>query len=158
METNETIKERRESLGRSMDEVAAEIGLTWNEYWDVEAHADEIETAVALMHVKSLCRVLGFHFFDLFAIQCPFCHDATLVSTEYSLPRNQLIRQKREEKKLSISELADRLGFYDEAVEKMERDPDFLETWPMEHISNLAREIGVPVQILLGVKCPVCNH
>jgi hypothetical protein len=53
--------------------------------------------------------------------------------------------------------LADRLGFYENAVFEMEASEDFLERWPIELIRTLSRELLLPLQTLLDYPCPKCG-
>ena len=94
---------------------------------------------------------------SLFEMPCPFCCGA-IVLDDYSLPRNVLIRKKRENKGLSADQLGDRIGFATVAVNNMEADPAFLETWALVYIQELAEAIDVPFQVLLAVKCTTCNN
>jgi DNA-binding XRE family transcriptional regulator len=138
-------------------QVAQRAGLSIDEYFDVELHPDEIYTVTPLGTVKNLAHVLGFDFMSLFEMPCPFCCGA-IVLDDYSLPRNVLIRKKRENKGLSADQLGDRIGFATVAVNNMEADPAFLETWALVYIQELAEAIDVPFQVLLAVKCTTCNN
>lgn len=69
----EVIKATRERLGLTLDDVAKQSGLSWNEYFDVELHDDEALDVVHLRYLKKLCEVLRLHPLDLFGIECAFC-------------------------------------------------------------------------------------
>ncbi len=158
MNVNEKIKARREELGLKDSEIAKQISLSWNEYFDIELHQDEIFEVVELRRVKKLCQVLNFDFSDLFEMKCPFCEEGKQYPKDYSLPRNELIHKRRTEKGLSASELGDRIGFEETAVNDMEKDPNYLETWAIDYIKDLSRVIDVPLQILLDIKCAKCDR
>lgn len=158
MEINEKIKLRRKKNGLTDLEVAAQVGLTIHEYCDVEWHPDEIFTVTELREVKKLCEVLQLEFLDLFDMVCAFCDESKPFPQEYLLPRNELLRTTRTRIGLSAEELGDRIGFEEVAIIQMERDPDYLETWSIDLIKALSNETGVPLQVLLNVKCRKCRR
>jgi DNA-binding XRE family transcriptional regulator len=157
MDVNEKIKRRRKELGLSDTEVANKVGLSIHEYGDVEQHADEIFAVVELLRVKEICQMLKFDFFELFDMNCSFCREGNQHLESYSLPRNDLIRKRRIEMGLSVEELGDRIGFEETAVKDMEKDTDYLETWPINYVKDLSAITSVPFQILLNVKCAKCG-
>ncbi len=158
MRVHEKITKRRNELGISVRDAARGIGVSLEEYNDIEGHADEISTVTHLSEVKQLCALLKCEFLDLFGMRCDFCTKSLRSDEELLLPRNELIRRRRELRGLSAFELADRLGCSEVAVEEMEGDEDFLESWSIDLIRNLAREIRVPLQILLKVRCKKCDR
>jgi hypothetical protein len=155
---NEKITQKRQNLGLSDTYVSSKIGITIDEYFDIETYPDEIFTVTILREVKSLLNLLTLDFFELFEIECAFCDLKKFFNSEYLLSRNELIKKKRLAKSISPKELGDRLGFYEVAIAKMEKDENFLEGWVIENIANLANELDIPFQILIGVKCKRCNH
>lgn len=158
MDVNEKIEARRNELGLSDVEVAKQVGLEIAWYGDVEAYPNEIYTTVELRKVKQLCEILKFDFFDLFEMKCVFCQENHLYLPDYSFPRHELICKKRIEHGLSQEELGHEVGFHVDAVRNFENDPDFLETWPIEYINNLADILRIPSQVLLNVKCRKCKR
>ncbi len=158
MNVNEKIKARREELGLKDSEIAKQISLTWNEYFDIELHQHEILQVVELRRVKTLCQVLNFEFSELFEMRCHFCEEGKQYLKDYSLPRNELIHKRRTEMGLSASELGDQIGFEEAAVNDMEKDQNYLETWAIDYIRDLSRVIDVPLQILLNIKCAKCGR
>ena len=157
IDVTQKIAKRRMELNLKDTQVARQAGLSIDEYCDIEQHADEIYTVTPLGTVKNLVHVLGFDFMSLFEMPCAFC-GGEIIADEYSLPRNVLIRKRRENKNLSSDQLGDQIGFNAVAVDNMEFDPEFLETWPLDCIQILAQAIDVPLQILLAVKCGSCNN
>jgi DNA-binding XRE family transcriptional regulator len=155
---NEKITQKRENLGMSDTFVSSKIGITIDEYFDIEAYPDEIFTVTSLREVKSLLNLLSLDFFELSEIQCAFCAQKKPFLEEYFLPRNELIKKKRLGKGMSPEELGDILGFYEITITNMEKDANFLEEWVIENIANLANELDIPIQILLGVKCKRCSR
>jgi DNA-binding XRE family transcriptional regulator len=158
MEVHERIKRRRTELGIPEQEAAREVGITVDSYCDIEMHADEIRTVTHLGEVKRLCNLLGLAVPELFDLRCPFCDEGIGYSEDFLLPRNELVRRRRESMGLSVYELADLLGFHEVAVQEMERNEDFLESWSIDLIHNLSKEISVPLQVLLKIRCKRCGR
>lgn len=111
-----------------------------------------------LSQVKRLCQTLGLNILKLFDIPCAYCEQDKTFEQDYLLPRNILIRKKRIELDLSEEELGDRIGFESEAIHDMEHAPDYLDEWSFDYIKELASVLGVPIQILLAVKCIRCGR
>ncbi len=155
---NEKIRTRRIELGLNDVITAQQAGLSKMNYFDIELHPDEIYTVTDLWQVKKLVDVLELDFLDLFDIQCTFCNGKEGFLNDYLLPRNEIIQKKRKSLNLSQEELGVRVGFYEIAIIEMEREPDFLESWSIELINDLANIIKVPLQILLHVKCSKCGR
>ena len=158
MSVNERIALRRKELGLTDVETARRCGLSISEYDDIERYAEEIFELVPLHSVKRLCDVLQVDFFDLFEIPCAFCEGGKSFVEEYRLPRSEVIRKRREAKGWSADELGDRVGFYEVEIHKLEQEQGHLESWRLDSIKELAAEIEVPLQVLLGVKCRKCGR
>ena len=158
MNVNEKIKVRRQELGLTDVEVAKLAGLSIQDYFSIEMHVDEIVLYPHLYEVKEILKILKIDFFDLFEMHCDSCEEDKQYPKDYSLPRNELIHKRRTEMGLSASELGDRIGFEEAAVNDMEKDPNYLETWAIDYIKDLSRVIDVPLQILLNIKCAKCGH
>ena len=156
MDPNEKIKARRQEFGLTVVEVAKKVGLSIHDYGDIEMQVNEVFLYPELKYVKKICEVLKFNFFELFDMHCPFCEEGKQYLKDYSLPRSELIQKRRTEMGLSTSELGDDIGFEESAINDMEKDPNYLETWPIDYIKDLSRVIDVPLQILLNVKCAKC--
>lgn len=157
MTPNQRIALRRREMNLSHDDVAERTGMSFNEYWDLEQHADEAEEVVDLAQLKAVCGVLGLDLLTLFDVACSFC-DKRGFKEEYLLQRSDLIRIRRVDLGLSVHELADYVGFEDAAIVDMEANSAFLETWSINLIRKLADRLGIPLQVLLGVKCGRCGR
>jgi transcriptional regulator with XRE-family HTH domain len=152
------IKAARERLGLTLDDTATQSGLSWNEYFDVELHGDEAFTVVHLRHLKKLCEVLQLGLLNLFGIECAFCGRHEQAAAVPPVPRDKLIRTRREAFGLTQDQVGDLIGFETVAIVDMEKDPDFLERWSVELIVELAGYLELPVQVLLGVRCSKCGR
>lgn len=154
---NEQIEKRRIELGLSMENAADSIDLNLDSYYDIELHDDEVYS-IPIIFVKKLFKILMFDFLELFEIPCAFCMRNEPYLDEYGLLRNELVQKRRISKKISKEEISDRLGFYEIAITNMEDDKDILEEWSIELITDLSRELEIPLQVLLGVKCSKCGR
>lgn len=151
MKINEKIKERREHLGLSDTDIVERTNISIYEFGDIEAYPDELITVTYLKEVKELCVILKFDVFELFGISShyPLKSEKETNHINYTLPRQKLIKKKREELKLSQEELGDNIGFNIIAIEEMEKDEEFLEKWTMELIIKLAKELKLPLNSLI---------
>src|SRR6266542_1821569 len=112
MKAGDRIRSRRVELGLRDVDVAERVGLSIYEYGDLEQHADEFATAIALKDAQRLCGMLGLSLLDVLEIP------GTAVSS--SVSPQQLIRDAREREGLTVAELADHIGFTDETVQSIE--------------------------------------
>jgi transcriptional regulator with XRE-family HTH domain len=152
----EQIKAWRQRLGLTRTEVAHAIGAQYS-YYGIELHEGEIfETP--LEQVNKLCQILQGSIWDLFSLICEFCSHKTAFSAEFLLPRNKLVRLRRLAKGWSTEELGDRIGFFTETVEEIEAAENYLDSWSFNLINELARLLGVPVHLLLSLKCGQCGR
>jgi transcriptional regulator with XRE-family HTH domain len=158
MEVNEAIRARRVELGLSVLELATKADLSVAEYDDIEDYADEATTVAHVRKLKLICQLLGLQLLELLGVPCDFCETHQRYSEDYRLPRNRLIASRRDALGLSRLELADKLGFYEQAVIEMEEREDFLESWSIELVSKLSGVIGVPLHVLLAIPCPRCGR
>jgi len=157
MKPNELIRARREGLGLSPADVAMTASLGIPAYRDIEAYEDEAFTRAHLQALRSICEMLGLDLLSIFGIECQFC-SGDYPDALFHVARNALISQRRMALGLTDEQLGDRIGFEAIAIEKMEKDPDFLELWSVELIQQLATELGIPVHALLRVRCLKCGH
>jgi DNA-binding XRE family transcriptional regulator len=155
---NQTIREARTRLRLRDTDVAARAGLSIHEYCDVESYEDEAFRVVHLGKMRRLCDVLGLDILDLFAIGCASCGKREQVATGHQGPRDEMIRARRANLGLTQDQLGDLIGFETVAIADMETDPDFLETWSVELIVELAGHLELPAQVLLGVICKKCGQ
>jgi len=157
MKPSEKIIAQRQKLRLTDIEVAKQAGLSLNNYFDIEHHDEEIFLYPPLRKVKIICKILGLSCFELLNLSCNFCIDGKSYVEDYLLPRNELIKNRRKIMKLTTEKLGEYVGFHAIEIEKLEKDPDHIETWPIDFIKDLAKVINVPLQILLDIKCEKCN-
>ena len=141
---SEIIKERRQALKIPVAEIIQRLGITTEEYRDIEQHPDELMTVVPLTKTIKLCDILAINLLDLI-------DDTTTEPSvlETTLSRHELIRQERKSIGLSCRELGDRLGFDENEMSLLETEPDHIDSWPIAYIKELAQALNVPSHILL---------
>jgi DNA-binding XRE family transcriptional regulator len=61
------LRTAREQTGRSIDTMAALLGITREAYWDLESSDDEVLTCLSIAQFAVLCRTLGMAPRALFA-------------------------------------------------------------------------------------------
>src|ERR1700676_366490 len=134
MRAHEVIQKAREQAGMSDTEAAARSGLSIYEYGDVEAHDDEFTTAIPLSAARPICRALHLNLEELLALEPLAGADlrSAFPADLAGLSRNVVLRKKRESLGLSVTEMADAIGFEDTAIERAEADNDYLETLPVQ--------------------------
>lgn len=155
---NEKIKARRLALGLTDVSVAEELGVSIAAYIDIEGDESEILTLIPLNKVRKLCDILHLNCLELFGLSCAFCE--TNQNTYYEKNgRDELIKTKRLEKGLTTEDLADRVGYYGASIEAIEAgDTNHLDSWVFEEVLDLAKNLDLPPQLLLGFKCSRCGR
>jgi len=138
---NQTIRQRRIELGLTERDVADSCGITIDAYCDVELYADELNACLELKDVRRLSGVLELGLFALFGLD-----DAAAGTSN----RNCVIAKQRLLLGMSVEQLAEQLGFEAHAVEEMERDPDFLESWSVKLVERLSAALKIPLEVLLS--------
>lgn len=150
MKTHETIQTRRLELGLSESEVASQTGISIHEYGDIEQYAEEFTSVLPLSAARRLCEVLGLDMLRLIGLDSGSTPNAPVSQPISQLvPRNEQVSQGRNALGISRDQLAERLGFEEEILEKIESDPQFLETLPIELAIALAKELVLPPQFFL---------
>lgn len=146
MSVADAIKAARERKGLTDVEAADRSGLSIYEYGDVEAYDHEAAAVVNLKHLKALCRVLDIDLFELFSLEKP---QSSFLSYDLNR-RDAIILDRRTALTLTQDELGDKVSFNRIAIQEMESDSAFLETWCLEDIVQLAEALGVPPWVLIG--------
>jgi transcriptional regulator with XRE-family HTH domain len=152
MRAHEVIRKAREQAGLSDTDIAARSGLSLYEYGDIETYADEFTTAISLAAAKAICRAVHLHLSDVIALE-PLGRDAghlAVPSDLAGLPRNVLLRKRREALGLSLNQLADAIGFEDIVIERAEANSDLLETLPIRVVADLAASLQLPLRSLIA--------
>ena len=163
---------RIEELGLEPLAVAerANVDLIWVE----ELESEENLEAWTVKDVKRVVDVLEMDPLDLFGVKCAYCGKGVDDGEELGiLPRNELIRRRREELGLSKEDLLAKAGLtewfvrvgdtewtrtYMNEYGGIEDSPDAIDELDFWDVKRENKVLKLPLQLLLGVKCPKCGR
>lgn len=117
------VRQQRQNLAMSEDDIATILSMTSAEFCDLEAYPDEWRTVVPTIRIKVLFRLLKI---DMRRVVCP----ATKTLEIRSL--NEFIRSRRLELGLSPSEFAEKVGFDQLFCDVIENYALGLELYPVQ--------------------------
>ena len=149
MNPAEIIKQRRLEKGLKEKDVWSSAGMTQSEYQDVEWDESEAFTALPLKWLRRICAYLDLDMLALIDGCLPASTVGEVPEDWICLRRHKLIEAARLRRGWSQDELGDQIGFQTVAIERMERDGAFLESWPVDLITELASLLDVPRTLLL---------
>jgi hypothetical protein len=165
---------RIRELGLDTNEVAACADID-RIMVDELAMDDQEVDAWPLGDLKRLVDVLGVDLLELLGVSCAYCEriDAG-CRTLQALPRNELIRRRREQLGLSKQDVLDQAGWtewfarvsdqdyghaYMREYAGIEDEPDSIDELMLYDVQRLNdRVLKLPLHLLLGVKCPKCGR
>lgn len=164
IETNDLIRERREALGLSEEELATRVGMSVND--DLEAYSWELLATLQLREARRLVKVLGIDLAGLLDLEgCECCPTLDAHPEWRGLPRHRLMEKRRNEVGLSRAEVGARADwFYDgsradgmaryclsaEGVARLESDEEAIEDQIIGGLLQLASIIGLPFPLLVA--------
>jgi transcriptional regulator with XRE-family HTH domain len=134
-------KKKREAKGLSEREVAGMIRSDFQEslLWDFESGDDYDIDGWLLGDFKRYCAALEIkptEFADI-----PVCELA-------NLPLPALVKTRREQKGLTVEELAERIGYFPMVIEALESDRTDLEVC-IDALRSVGAELDIPFRLLL---------
>lgn len=132
------IRDRRNHLGLSAEDLAGSCGLSIAEYSDIEGYDDELYMVVSLDTVACLCDHLAITLEKLYST--PFSE--TLLSKDY-------IQQILDEKRLSISELSDFVGIEESYIESILEDILNIGKWVLDPVISLTEKLDLNMGTVL---------
>ncbi len=149
MQLNKLIKERRIELGLTDRNLAKLAGLSIHEYADIEDDPTEAITVLPLKDLRNICTVLRLNLSTL--LRCAeILNDENSNNTLELMPLNELIKKQRETLGLTMDELGDKIGFYEQAILDMESSCDYLEGWSIDLICHLCTELRIPLSVVIN--------
>jgi hypothetical protein len=168
-----------DELGLDEDDVAGRAQLSGETYNLLGSIDDrEFYEVYELSKIKRVVDALELNLLDLLGLKCVFCaKDLEQWRDLAGLPRNEIIRRRREELGLSKEDLLAKLGWtqwfaehsgpeyepgWAEGIMReyraMEDSPDCIERLILDDVMHVAEGgIEVPAQLLLGVTCARCD-
>ena len=128
------IREARERLGLSPDEVAARSGISAPEVWDIEADEEELTCCHSPRELQQLCRVLGIRPVELFGGEV----DQPAVSADELV---QCIHTECRSRGIALEQFEDAVGWYlSKCMQPSER---LLEDMSIDGLQWLCRELHI---------------
>jgi cytoskeletal protein RodZ len=127
--------------GLSQKEVALKIRSVFQEslLWDFEAGDEKDIDGWLLSDYKKYCSIIGIS---------PAEMVDSAIKNEQNLSFSELVRTRREEKRLTIGELSDAIGYDESVIESIENNV-YEKTVCLDALKSLSEELNVPLKILL---------
>jgi ribosome-binding protein aMBF1 (putative translation factor) len=138
------IEQRRQELGIGIAELARRIGVSVNEYRDVEAYNDELTMVLPLKHLRPLAAILDL---DLGLLLGAPAGGQKPIDT----PRHILLADARRSLGVSTTVMADDIGFEEVFVHSLEADDQALENYPFEVLKIVATYLKLDPADLLHI-------
>jgi len=134
-------KKKREDKGLSEKDVAQMIRSDFQEslLWDFEGGDDNDADGWLIGDFKNYCNVIETKPEDFADIP---------ISDLASLPLPALVKARREQKNLSIEDLAERIGYFAEVVEALENGRADSEVC-VDALRSIGTELDIPFRLLL---------
>jgi transcriptional regulator with XRE-family HTH domain len=129
----------RQRLQLSGSSCAARCGLSVEGYRDVEAEDCEFLSNISMGTARRICQTLKLDLLDLVSdvLKISGC-SASFTEDEEYFSRHDMVSVAREEKKLSVIEVADAIGYGTLTVELLEQTPDFIECLTITDVMAIA--------------------
>lgn len=142
------LRTAREQTGRSIDEMAALLGVTREAYWDLESYDDEVLTCLSIAQVAGLCRTLGL------APRAVFAEESRDEPGAITLEVLGLkIQAHLQAEQMDLSAFEARVGW--DVATWLERPQEFFTArYPVEALRDICQAIGVNwVAALSAIAC-----
>ena len=168
VEVGPKLLQREKELGFDDYELAERAGTDLVATMEiVNAENVHVEIIYPMSVQKKIYDALGLNLLDLFEVQCAYCRGDEGVWHELAaLPRDEMIRSRREQLGLSLGDISGRWlvyagvplsrAFFD-LIESIEDGPNSVDDLAFIDVINLAEILQVPPQLLLGVTCSQCE-
>jgi hypothetical protein len=127
------LKQAREAVGKSPQEVAALTGMSLPNYYDLENCDSELNMAISLGELSKLSSVLGISTRFIFDDKT----DGQPISPEQLCAK---IKSYLDAKNMSIANFEDRVGF---TIEPSLHDASKVSDWNIDCLRFVCEEIGV---------------
>jgi hypothetical protein len=129
------LKHSRERAGEHYFELAHRVGLPVPAYLDLEAHDNDIMTAVSLRHLSDICAKLALTVFELFAA----VHSSGKRLPGWRSLASELQTYLRTNG-LSLAEFETVVGY---EISSALTDPDAILDWNLDCLRSVCISIGV---------------
>ena len=137
------IKRRREALDLAVSDVAAAVGLSSDQYEDLETDDDEVFMAVTINQVLRLGDLLGVRIHELVG-RGEFEHDEGIGIREFLA----IVRRHMASRNESIDEFSERVGW---DVAAALADPDVAGAeWNLDCLRDISAGVSVDWRLVLS--------
>jgi transcriptional regulator with XRE-family HTH domain len=131
------LRTAREQTGRSIDTIAALLGMTREAYWDLESYDDEVLTCISIEQFAWLCRTLGIAPRALFAEE--YRDEPGTINLE---ALGLKITAHLQAEQMDLSEFEERVGW--DVATLLERPQElFTERYTVDALRAICQAIGV---------------
>lgn len=134
-------KKKREAKGLSQKDVAQMIGSDFQEslLWDFESGDDNDIDGWLVGDFKKYCTAIDIKPEEFADIP---------ITDLANLPLSALVKTRREQKNISIEELAERIGYFPTVVEALENGAADTEVC-IDALRSIGFELDIPFRLLL---------
>ena len=134
---HETLRKKRTEVGMDESRAGFLLGLSSNEYYDLENHADEWKTATPLYVVLFACRLFGIDLMKFVPAQAG-------IAVHQVGCAGDIIKEQRTQMGLSGPDFADRCGFTEQFTSVVETG-DGLLIYPLDVACIVCQVLGLDV-------------
>jgi transcriptional regulator with XRE-family HTH domain len=142
------LRTAREQTGRSIDQMAALLGMTREAYWDLESYDDEVLTCISIAQCAWLCRTLGM------APRALFAEESSDEQGTINLDALGLkIKAHLQAEQMDLSAFEERVGW--DVATWLERPQEFFTArYNVDALRDICQAIGVNwVAVLSAIAC-----
>jgi transcriptional regulator with XRE-family HTH domain len=163
-EPHKSIRQRREQLRFSQEEVASAIRIGLPAYRDLEDEDADAYFSVRLGALRRLCAFLGLDLLEVLGYACAFCGSRSdALPPDIVRTPGEVVHLRREELGLTHEALEQRLDWKPGLLQRLEQEPAFLEgdepgSPTVSNLQELAGVLETPVQLVLGATCRRCMN
>lgn len=147
---HDALRHARERASLDAKDIASKLGMTFNEYIDLERHPDEASTNSPFSVVRRLASLLQIDLSDLLGES----DDSDVAVSIGDVPEDQelhlQLKSFREIRGLSIEQVADAIGFEVEAVRRAETLKGSAGELPYRVLMEWAAAIEMPASRLIS--------
>ena len=136
MTAAEVINARRIELGLTEHEIAASVGISSAEYYDLEAYDDELFMTLSLSQAKAVLDRLGLRFAQVGGDRVP--RTDLLCDTGFSFLRERLMARLGETNE-DIAELEQKIGW---GLQNFLEDPKAAWDWNMDCFADVVQALA----------------
>ena len=136
------LREARERSGKTIEEMASLLGISWESYNDLETYDDEIILVISLEQLVTLSHALGIDLIEFFSNGAP--KPAESVSLEALA---ESINEYLTANKLTVAEFEDAVGW---EVANCLTDPSQFLNFNLDGLKDVTKPLSVDWRAVLA--------